>query len=109
MTAAAGVATLQNNDYTVKNCQTIMENRAWTVNALKELGFTLTDSKANFLFAKHPAIDGRTLYEKLKARGVLVRHFDKARISDYVRITVGTLEEMQILITKIGEILEETK
>ena len=109
MTAAAGVATLQNSDYTVKNCQTIMENREWTVKALKELDFTLTDSKANFLFAKHPSIDGKTLYQKLKQRGVLVRHFDKARISDYVRITVGTAEEMQTLIGKIGEILEETK
>ena len=109
MTAAAGVATLQNSDYTAKNCKTIMENRTWTVNALKKLGFTLTDSKANFLFAKHPSIDGKGLYQKLKQRGILVRHFDKARISDYVRITVGTAEEMQALITTIGEILEETK
>ena len=109
MTAAAGVATLQNSEYTAKNCQTIMENRAWTVKALEELGFTLTDSKANFLFAKHPAIDGKALYQKLKERGVLVRHFDKARISDYIRITVGTAEQMQVLISKIGEILEETK
>ena len=109
MTAAAGVATLQNDDYTKRNCQTIMENRAWTVKALQQLGFVMTDSKANFLFAKHPSLDGKTLYQKLKARGVLVRHFDKARISDYVRITVGTLEEMQALVTKIGEILEETK
>ena len=109
MTAAAGVATLQNSDYTAKNCKTIMENRTWTVNALKKLGFTLTDSKANFLFAKHPSIDGKDLYQNLKQRGILVRHFDKARISDYVRITVGTAEEMQALITTIGEILEETK
>ena len=109
MTAAAGVATLQNDDYTKRNCQTIMENRSWTVKELKALGFALTDSKANFLFAKHPSIDGKTLYQKLKSRGILVRHFDKARISDYVRITVGTLEEMQTLVTKIGEILEETK
>ncbi len=107
MTAAAGVATLQNGDYTLKNCQTIMENRAWTVKALQELGFTMTDSKANFLFAKHPEIPGKTLYQKLKSRGILVRHFDKARISDYVRITVGTAEQMQALITTIGEILEE--
>ena len=109
MTAAAGVATLQNDDYTKRNCQTIMDNRAWTVKALAQLGFVMTDSKANFLFAKHPSLDGKTLYQKLKARGVLVRHFDKARISDYVRITVGTLEEMQALVTKIGEILEEAK
>ena len=109
MTAAAGVATLENDDYTKRNCQTIMDNRVWTVKALEELGFVMTDSKANFLFAKHPSLDGKTLYQKLKARGVLVRHFDKARISDYVRITVGALEEMKILISKIGEILEETK
>ena len=109
MTAAAGVATLQNDDYTKRNCQTIMDNRAWTVKALAQLGFVMTESKANFLFAKHPSLDGKTLYQKLKARGVLVRHFDKARISDYVRITVGTLEEMQALVTKIGEILEEAK
>ena len=107
MTAAAGVATLHNSDYTAKNCQTIMENRAWTVKALMELGFTMTDSKANFLFAKHPAIDGKALYQKLKQRGILVRHFDKARISDYIRITVGTAEQMQALVTTIGEILEE--
>ena len=109
MTAAAGVATLQNSDYTLKNCQTIMENRAWTVKALEQLGFTMTDSKANFLFAKHPKIPGKTLYQKLKSRGVLVRHFDKERISNYIRITVGTAEQMQALITTIGEILEETK
>ncbi len=109
MTAASGIATLQHSDYTQKNCKTIMENRAWTVKALGQLGFAMTDSRANFLFAKHPSIDGRTLYGKLKQRGVLVRHFDKARISDYVRITVGTLEEMQTLVAKISDILEEVK
>ncbi len=107
MTAAAGVASLQNQDYTDRNCQTIMENRAWTVEALKELGFTVTDSKANFLFAKHPAIAGGVLYQTLKSRGVLVRHFDKPRIADYIRITVGTAEQMQILVETIRQILEE--
>ena len=106
MTAAAGVATLQNGDYTAKNCRTIMENRAWTAKALADLGFTQTDSKANFLFAAHPAIEGKKLYQELKKRGVLVRHFDKERISPYVRITVGTREQMETLIEKIKEILE---
>jgi len=109
MTSAAGIATLQNHDYTVKNCKTIMENRAWTVDALKALGFTLTDSKANFLFASHPAVEGKTLYQELKRRGVLVRHFDKPRIHPYVRITVGTREQMETLVKTIGQILEETK
>ena len=71
--------------------------------------YACEDYKANFLFAMHPAIEGKTLYQKLKQKGVLVRHFDKARISDYVRITVGTLEEMKILVAKISEILEEAK
>lgn len=108
MTAAAGMASLADNDYTAKNCQIIMENRRFATEALQQLGFTATDSKANFIFAKHPAIAGGDLYRKLKSRGVLVRHFEKPRISDYVRITVGTRDQMQILLDNISQILEET-
>ena len=67
----------------------------------------MTDSRANFLFAKHPNLDGKTLYTELRARGVLVRHFEKPRISDYNRITVGSREQMDILIDTIRTILEE--
>ena len=109
MTEAAGVAALNENDYYMNHCKTIMKNREETARNLRALGFEVLESLANFLFAKHPSLDGKTLYQKLKSRGVLVRHFDKARISDYVRITVGTLEEMETLIARIGEILEETK
>ena len=106
MTSAAGIATLQNRDYTVKNCKTIMENRAWAADALKALGFTMTDSKANFLFASHPSIEGKTLYQKLKEKGVLVRHFDTVRLQEYNRITIGSREQMDALLTAIREILE---
>ena len=106
MTEFAGVAALRENDYYMQNAKTIMENRAWTKKALEELGFFVLDSKANFLFAKSDRIGGEELYKKLKARGVLVRHFTKARIDAFNRITIGTLEQMEILIKNIQEILE---
>ena len=106
MTEFAGVAALRDNDYYMQKAKTIMENRAWTKKALEELGFFVLDSKANFLFAKSDRITGEELYKKLKARGVLVRHFTKERIDAFNRITIGTLEQMQILIKNIQEILE---
>jgi histidinol-phosphate aminotransferase len=106
MTMAAGVGALSDEAYTRRNCLTIRENRAFAAAELEKLGFTVLPSLANFLFAKHPAIDGGELYRELKARGVLVRHFTKPSISDYNRITIGTREQMQILLDRIAEILE---
>lgn len=106
MTEFAGVAALRDNDYYMQNAKTIMKNRAWTKNALESLGFFVLDSKANFLFAKSDRIGGEELYKKLKARGVLVRHFTKERISAFNRITIGTMAQMQILIKNTQEILE---
>ncbi len=108
MTLAAGIASLASQAETDANCRTIAENRQFTADALQELGFTLTEAKSNFLFAAHPAIGGKTLYQKLKARGILVRHFELPRIRDYNRITIGTLPQMQQLIRVIRNILEET-
>lgn len=106
LTAAAGIAALCENDYYMNNCRTIADNRAWTTEQLTRLGFTVLDSKANFVFAKSKAIGGEALYQQLKARGVLVRHFNKPRIAPFVRITIGTMEQMQILIRTIQTILE---
>jgi len=108
MTEFAGVAALQESDYYLNNAKTITKNRSRTAQQLKSLGFSVTDSKANFLFAKSDRISGEMLYQKLKQRGVLVRHFKKPRISEYVRITVGTMEQMDILLRNIEAILEET-
>ena len=108
MTMAAGIGALEDDDYFRTNCQAIMDTRAWAAEELKALGFTLTDSKTNFLFAKHPGIPGKTLYLTLKERGVLVRHFDTPLLTDYNRITVGSREQMQILIGAIRSILEES-
>lgn len=109
LTAFAGIAALDDNGYYMNNCKIIAENRTECEKALKNIGFTVLPSKANFLFAKSDAVDGEALYLKLKEKGVLVRHFTNPLISDYVRITVGTSEQMAILIEKIKEILEESK
>ena len=105
MTLAAGTASLDAQEYMKANCLKIQENRAYTVDALKALGFQVTDSYANFIFARHPGTDGKELYLTLKANGILVRHFDKPRIRDFIRITIGTREQMEALISKIKEIL----
>ena len=71
------------------------------------MGFSFTSSYTNFVFCKTPIINGKELYSRLKDKGILVRHFDKARISDYIRVTVGSLEEMKIFINTVKTILEE--
>ena len=107
MTAAAGYAALCDNEYYMENCRTIMENRAYTTEALEALGFTVIPSMANFVFAKSDRMGGEALYAELKRRGILVRHFTKAGISEYNRITIGTREQMEILVSTVKSILEE--
>ena len=107
MTAAAGHAALCDNDYYMQNCRTIMENRDYTTAALRELGFEVLPSLTNFVFAKSDKIGGEALYLELKRRGILVRHFSKASITDYNRITIGTREQMEAFISTVKTILEE--
>ena len=109
ITQALGVGALMDEERTLSNAGIIAENREYTVRALKELGFRLTDSKANFVFCESPDIDGEELYLKLKAKGILIRHFTKERIKNYNRITIGTLDQMKALIGAIEEILNAKK
>ena len=109
MTQAAGTGTILDDDYSKKNCAAIAENRGYLTAELEKLGFVHTPSTANFVFAKHPHYDGEALYLELKKRGVLIRHFTKERIKDYNRITVGTKEQLDILLNNIKELLEETE
>ncbi|MBQ1935094.1 MAG: histidinol-phosphate transaminase [Clostridia bacterium] len=109
MTCAAGYAALTENGYYMQNAQTIIRTRGYTKSELEKRGFEVLDSKANFLFARHPDIGGGELYLALKERGILVRHFKKERIKDFCRITVGTAMEMKALIDSIDEIMGEKK
>ena len=105
MTAAAGYAALCEKEWFENNCKEIQRVRAYTAKALQELGFSVLNSKTNFLFAKSDKIDGKSLYEGLKERGVLVRRFNGKRICDYLRITIGTQEQMDIFLQKVKEVL----
>lgn len=107
MTMAAGIGTLEDEEEVRENCRKIMENRDFTVRELQKLGFTLTDSRANFVFAKHDGVSGKELYLTLKSKGILVRHFDTPALTDYNRITIGSYEQMQALIDKLKVILED--
>ena len=70
-------------------------------------GFTVLDSRSNFLFVRTARQDGGTLYRKLKENGVLVRHFDAPRIHSWLRITIGTPAQMQALLAALDKILED--
>ena len=105
MTMAAGVGALEDELYTRRNCKAIIENREFTGNELKRLGFECLPSKANFLFARHSAYSGKKLYEDLKEKGILIRHFEKDRIREFNRISIGTREQMQSLISTLEELL----
>ena len=109
MTMAAGLGALEDEEYTQKNCKTVAENRDFTTQSLRKMGFTVLDSAANFVMAAHPAVLGGVLYEKLKERGILVRYFNTDRLSAYVRITIGSAEQMEAFLAGVAQILEETK
>lgn len=109
LTLLAGVASLEDADY-YKNCnaQTV-QVREYTKEQLKKRGFDMTNSLANFIFTKCDKIGGEEYYLKLKEKGVLVRHFKTNKIKDYVRITIGTKDQMDALLKATDEILEEVK
>ena len=107
LTAEAGRACLLHDDYNEQNCRTICKNREWTAGALKALGFEMTESMTNFLFVRHPQIDGETLYREMKARGILIRHFSIERIRDYNRISIGTMEQMEKVVEAAKDILKQ--
>ena len=106
---AAGIGAIEDEEYTQKNCETIKAVREKTYEKLVNLGFKALKSSANFIFAKPPKMGGREFYEALRERGILIRHFDSPRISDYVRITIGREDEMDELIKTTEKILSERR
>ena len=94
-----GVEAVKDREYFQKTIDKIVETREWTKEELRKLGFVFPDSQANFIFAKHPEYDAKELFEALKKENIYVRYWGSSRIKQYLRITIGTKEEMELLFT----------
>ncbi len=102
----AGAAAVEDAAYFETCCKAIQGNRAWLTGELERLGFMVLPSSANFVFAKSDRISGGDLYRQLKENGILVRWFDRDRLRDFVRITIGSMEQMAALADALDRILE---
>ena len=102
---AYGVEAVKDDEYFRGCIDKIIKTREVTKKRLMELGFAFTDSKANFIFATHKSVKAKDIFEKLKEKKIFVRYFDLPRIDNYLRITVGTDEEMEKLVEALGEIV----
>ncbi|MBB4824375.1 histidinol-phosphate aminotransferase [Sporosarcina luteola] len=102
---AGAKAAFEDSEHFSNTTNAILSTRERVIPQLRSLGFSVLPSAANFVFVKHDSLDGRTLYEQLKARKILIRHFDSPRISDFIRITIGTNEQMDTFLDELSLIL----
>ncbi|MFZ9122237.1 MAG: histidinol-phosphate transaminase [Burkholderiaceae bacterium] len=102
LAGAAAVAAMTDTDWLERNRQTVMRSRDWLTQQLTKLGFEVLPSMANFVFARHPEREAAVLADGLRARKILVRHFDKPRIHDRLRITVGTQPQCEALVDALA-------
>ena len=107
LTIQVGKASMEDEPYFTEQVHRIIETREWAKEQLHKLGFDFPDSKANFIFARHKEIAAEDIFVALKQRNIYVRYFKKPRIDNYLRITIGTKEEMEQLMTALQEILQE--
>ena len=103
---ACGAASVKDTAYFAQTTEKIMATRERTAGELKKLGFSMTPSKANFLFVTHERIPARELFEALKQQDIFVRYFASPRIDNYLRITVGTDGEMDELLAFLKKYVE---
>lgn len=101
-----GVASVEDEAYFKETCEKIITTREWFKKEMSALGFTYTDSYSNFLFAEHEHVQAKEIFEKLKAKNIFVRYWNKPRINNRLRITIGTDEEMQALLVALKEIID---
>ena len=102
-----GAEAVKDRAYFEENLQKIIQTREWAKKELAGMGFELTDSRANFLFVRHPKYNGKDLFGFLKKQKIYVRFWGSKRIEDYLRITVGTREEMETLFAALKKYMEE--
>ncbi|HUW38355.1 MAG TPA: histidinol-phosphate transaminase [Rhodocyclaceae bacterium] len=102
---AGAVAAIEDREHFERTRQMVIASREALIRSLVELGFQVLPSKANFVFARHPAMDGAELARSLRTRGIIVRHFELPRIAQFLRITVGTDGQCRALTAALAEIL----
>ena len=103
----AGVEAVKDEAYFKETTAKIIATRERVAKELKQLGFTFPESKANFLFASHDTVPAEQLFKALRERDIYVRHWNRPRISNCLRITIGTDQEMDELLAFLREYLEE--
>ncbi len=102
---AGAAAAIEDEDYFQSIRRRVMDTRAWTESALRERGFTVLPSQANFVFARHPDRSGRELLDGLREKGVLVRWWGKPEIENWLRISIGADEDMAALVKALDELI----
>lgn len=103
---ALGVEAIRDREYFEETREKIIATREWTKQALRELGFSFEDSMSNFIFATHTSVHAKELFEALRKENIYVRHFSQKRIDNYLRISIGTMEEMKALVTVLKRLIE---
>lgn len=102
---AGAIASLEDQAYFEETTRKVVVTREHTIEALKPLGFQIMESRANFIFITHPQFAAQQLFEELKAKGILVRYFNKPRIDQFLRVSIGTDEEMEAFVGAVSQIL----
>lgn len=105
ITLQIGVEAVRDQKYFEETINKIIETREWTKAELHKLGFSFEDSKSNFIFAAHESCPAKKIFDELRKDNIFVRYFAKPRIDNYLRITIGTPEEMKVLIEKLTGIV----
>ena len=105
LSVALGIAALEDENYFRATSAKIIETRENTKRELRRLGFTFEDSMTNFIFASHNRVPAKVIFDKLREKHIYVRHFDVPRISNYLRISIGTDAEMKCFLEQLEEII----
>ena len=102
---AGAAASIQDDPYFQETRQKVMQTRERVVDQLNRMGFRVVPSQANFLLMEHPTVKGREIYDRLRDRGILVRYFNKPRVANHLRVTIGTEEEMDHFLRQLETIV----
>ena len=109
LSVALGAAALEDEAYFRETVAKVIETREWTKKELKRLGFSFRDSRTNFIFATHESVPAQTIFDVLREKHIFVRHFGQKRIENYLRISIGTQEEMERFIRETEQIIAQNR